>query len=116
MTPKVADFDAYLLSLLRRFAYFFSFRIRFDVAELAIALQTVITAIQQLFHLQITHLAICIDQSAFQKRCHLLVIAVRTTDRFVDDFVNDAKCFESVRGDAQRIGCVLRFVRRFPQN
>ena len=36
--------------------------------------------------------------------------------RFVDDLVHQTQRLEPVRGDAQRLGCLLRLVRGLPQN
>ena len=41
---------------------------------------------------------------------------VGATDRLVHNFVDQAKCLQSVGRDAQGIGGVLGLFRRFPQN
>ena len=68
------------------------------VTEAAIALQTLITTIQQIFGLEVGDLAEGITQSALEESRHLLVVAVGAAPRLAHDLVHKAQALTAVVG------------------
>ena len=71
---------------------------------------------QKLLGLQTLDLAKGIGQSALEQHGHLLGIAVRATQRFVDDLVDQVHCLQAMRSKTQRFGCIGSAIGGFPEN
>jgi len=86
---------------------------RFGVGKTPVAVQALITALEQLFGFEVGHLTPSIAQCAFEESHHLVRVAVRTAHRFVDDLVHQVQGLEAMRRDAQGIGGDFCFVAGF---
>ena len=84
------------------------------VGKATVTLEQGVAALQQILGLEVADLTESIGQCALEKCRHLLGVTMRATDRFTDDFVNQAHGFEPMRSDAQRFSGILGFFRGLP--
>src|SRR5689334_8199460 len=90
--------------------------LRFDFLELAIADQLLEALLEQLIKWLLAQLPPALLKCFLQALHHRFMIAMRASERLVDDLVDQPERLEASRSDAERLGRFGRVLGAFPQN
>ncbi|BAK10236.1 hypothetical protein PAJ_0156 [Pantoea ananatis AJ13355] len=82
----------------------------------AVAHQTLITAIEQFFGAEPFQIGQIGQQLLFQRLRHFDRMTMRPAQWLRDNRVNQLQLFQTRRGNTHRFGCQRRFIGAFPQN